>query len=113
MSNFDISGFNYQDINKIIGLLPTISGYIFNLNNNNNLFNNILNHVPMFTISGITYVYNGNYYTISGYTFDYNYYPPIITPGGNIASTISNYIYYIPPTLPDIGMITIYDDVSI
>ena len=89
----DISSFTFPDaqnnLNNAMALMPTISGFIFDINNILNLFNILfqqLHHPPTRTsISGNLY-YPPNLITLSGYLVGY--------------TDISNYyIRYIPPVM--------------
>ena len=102
----DISSFNFQDaqnnLNNAMSLMPTISGFIFDINNILNLFNILFKQIQQPTRTSISrnLYYPPDLITLSGYLVGY--------------TDISNYyIRYIPPVISPTSGLYIYEDLSI
>ena len=75
----DISSFNFQDaqnnLNNAMSLMPTISGFIFDINNILNLFKILFQQIQQSptrtSISGVGYTDISNYYI--------RYIPPVMS----------------------------------
>ena len=101
----DISSFSFQDaqnnIDNVMRLMPTLSGYIYDINNILDLFNKLFQQIqPTRTSISGNITIPPRLITLSGYLVDY--------------TDISNYyITYIPPPMSTKGGFFLNEDISI